>query len=111
MDLVKTVKDLPFSWKKSEFAIWKFKFLACRNYQRCFEILTDDNMVAPRHDATLDPKTDADAIITRYQNSKAYMLLSLSICPSDTVTFGAVPNATAEEIPVGDLKKAWNNIA
>jgi hypothetical protein len=66
--------------------------------QKCYEILMDDNMIAPRHDEKLDPKTDVDAICARAQNAKAYMLLSLSISPSDTVSFGAVQNATTEEI-------------
>jgi hypothetical protein len=107
VDEVKSVKGLPFSGQKSEFAIWKFKFLACCIYQKCYEILMDDNMIAPRHDEKLDPKTDKDAINARTQNAKTYMLLSLSISPTDTVTFGAVQNATIEELPTGDAKKSW----
>jgi hypothetical protein len=82
---------------KSEFAIWKFKFLACCIYQKCYEILMDDNMIAPRHDYKYDPKTDVDDINAKAQNAKAYMLLILNISPSDTATFGAVQNVTTEE--------------
>jgi hypothetical protein len=110
MDKVKTVKGLPFSGKKSEFAIWKFKFLACCSYQKCYEILMDDNMIEPRYDVQLDPKTDKNDINARTQNAKAYMLLSSSISPTDTVTCRAVQNATTKELPTGDAKKAWKNI-
>jgi hypothetical protein len=79
MDEVKTIKILSFSGKKSEFPIWKFKFLAYCSYQQFFEILMDDNMIAPRYNLILDPKTDADAIKARTQNAKAYMLFSFSI--------------------------------
>jgi hypothetical protein len=50
----------------------------------------DDNMIAPRHDKKLDPITHTDAINDRAQNAMAYMLLTLSISPSDTVTMEAV---------------------
>jgi hypothetical protein len=110
MDKVKTVKGLPFSGKKSDFALWKFLFLACCSYQNCYEILMDDNLIAPRYDEQLAPKTEKNAINARTQNSKACMLLSLSISPTDTVTFGAVQNATTEELPTGDAEKVWKNI-
>jgi hypothetical protein len=38
------------------------------------------------------------------------MLLSLSISPSDTITFNAVQNAVLTELPSGDAKQAWKNI-
>jgi hypothetical protein len=55
-------------------------------------------------------KTDADAIKAKTQNVKAYMLLTLSMSPSNTITFGAIQNVPTEELPTGDAKKAWKNI-
>jgi hypothetical protein len=67
-------------------------------------------MISPRHDLVLNPKSDADAISARTQNAKAYMLHSLSISPSNTIAFGAIQNATTEELPTWDAKKICKNI-
>jgi hypothetical protein len=42
----------------------------------------------------------------QYGNSN----LSLCISASDTITLNAVQNATIDELPTGDAKKAWQNI-
>jgi hypothetical protein len=62
--------------------------------------------------AFLDPKDPRAMLlmVTSNQNGKAYMLLSLSISPSDTLTFNAVQNAVSTELPSGDAKQAWKNI-
>jgi hypothetical protein len=108
MDEIKSVKSLPFSGKKSEFPVWKFKFLACCENQKCEGILLDPQVVAPNYMAFLDPTNQGDVLLMdiREQNGKAYMLLSLSISPSDTITI----NAVTADLPSGDAKQAWNNI-
>jgi hypothetical protein len=62
--------------------------------------------------AFLDPTNQGDVLLMdiRKQNGKAYMLLSLSISPSDTITFNAVQNAVTTDLPSGDAKQAWKNI-
>jgi hypothetical protein len=99
MDEIKSDKSLLFSGKKSEFPIWKFKFLACCAYQKSDEILLDPQVHAPNYLAILDPTNQGDVLLMeiRKQNGKAYMLLILSISPSDTITFNAVQNAVTTE--------------
>jgi hypothetical protein len=36
----------------------------------------EDNILAPMHDAKLDPKADVNKINARAKNAKTYMLLS-----------------------------------
>jgi hypothetical protein len=112
MDEIKSVKSLPFSGKKSEFPVKIFRFLACCAYQKCEDILLDPQALAPSFTQYLDPTDPIDMILMerRKQNGKAYMLLSLSISPSDTITFNAVQNAVSAYIPSGDVKQAWKNI-
>jgi hypothetical protein len=43
----------------------------------------------------------------RKQNGKSYMLFSLSISPSDTITYNAVQSAVSTDLPSGDAKQAW----
>jgi hypothetical protein len=59
MDEVKSVKSLPFSAKKSEFPVWKYKFLACCAYQKCDQILLNDNYHSPDSLEILDIKVAA----------------------------------------------------
>ena len=108
----KSVKSLPFSGKASEFPIWKFKFLAMCAYQNCEDILIDDTYVITKEDptVTLTSTETAAREAAIKQNKTAFMLLSLCITPSDTITFGAVQNAKTDELPKGDAKKAWHNI-
>jgi hypothetical protein len=84
----------------------KVKFLACCAYQKCDEILLDPQVLAPDFSMVLDPADPIEAILLerRQQNGKAYMLLSLCISPSDTITFNAVQNAISTELPSGDAK-------
>jgi hypothetical protein len=112
MDEVKSVKSLPFSGKKSEFPVWKFKFLACCAYQKCEQILLNDNYEAPDSQEILDIKVAADrqAMERTVANTKAYMLLSLCIPPNDTITFNAIQNAVTQELLSGDAEQAWKNI-
>jgi hypothetical protein len=46
----------------------------------------------------------------RKQNGKAYMLLSLSISPSDAITLNAVQNVVTNELPSGVSKQPCKNI-
>jgi hypothetical protein len=112
MDEIKSDKSLPFSVKKSEFPVWKFKFLACCAYQNCEEILLDPQALAPGFAQYLDPADPIDMILIegRKQNGKAYMLLGLSTSPSDTITFNAAQNAVSADLPSGDAKQSWKNI-
>jgi transposase InsO family protein len=110
MDDIRAVKSLPFSGKKSDFMIWKAKFLAICVYHQCADILTDENVVAPAAAAVLDPNVPAEAteLLLRAQNKKAYMLLTLSI--TDKVSYDAIINANTTELPSGDAKLAWSHL-
>jgi hypothetical protein len=57
----------------------------------------------------LDLTDTGDLQLLNY-NGKAYMLLSLSISPSDSITFNAVQNPLSDRLPLGDTKQAWKNI-
>ena len=110
MDDIKTIKNLPFSGKKSDFKLWKFKFLAICGFQKCQQILIDKTAIAPKFDKVLDPTKDRDVLLENYrnQNTKAYMFLT--ICITDAITFEAVQNAVTDNLPTGDAKLAWKNI-
>jgi hypothetical protein len=66
----------------------------------------------PYFSAQLDIKDPGFMLLLDYrkQNGKAYMLLSLSISPSDTITLNAVQNAFTTELPSGDAKQSWKII-
>jgi hypothetical protein len=49
-------------------------------------------------------------MVRRVANTKAYMLLSLSFSPNDTITFNAIQNAVTQELPSGEAKQAQKNI-
>jgi hypothetical protein len=110
MDDIKNVKGLPFSGKRKDFKIWHFKFLAFCALHQCKEILTDPKLKAPRHDAVLDLSKDSDKakLVIKKQNIKAYLLLTLSV--TDPISYEAIQNATTEELPDGDAKKAFANL-
>jgi hypothetical protein len=84
----------------------------CCAYQKCQQILADDIFKAPKSDAVVDKTIAADAILleTGAQNSKAYMLLSLCIIASDSLTFEAIQNAVTDDLPTADAKFTWQNI-
>ena len=81
-------------------------------YQSCEDILTDDTCKIEKEDpaVTLTSAEQALQDEAKKQNKTAFMLLSLSISPSDTTTFGAIQNAKTDDLPKGDAKKAWKNI-
>jgi hypothetical protein len=60
----------------------------------------------------LDTTGPGDVLLkdARRQNGNAYMLLSFSFSPSETITFNTVQNAVSTELPSGDAKQAWKNI-
>jgi hypothetical protein len=107
MEEIEAIKSLPFSGKKNEFALWKFKFLACCTFHKCQSILIDDNVTAPEASKTLGAN-DTVELDHRNQNDKAYMLLTLSI--TDPITFEAIQNALTTDLPGEDAKQAWKNI-
>ena len=110
MDDIKSIKNLPFSGKKSDFKLWKFKFQAICGYQKCQQILIDDLAIAPNSLRVLDLTSPKDIELDNYrtQNIKAYMFLT--ICITDPMTFEAIQNATTSDLPGGDEKLAWKNI-
>jgi hypothetical protein len=63
MDEIKSVKSLPFSGRKGEFSVWKFKFLACCAYQKCDQILLDKNLKAPKFEEPLDETIPKDKVL------------------------------------------------
>ena len=77
MDDIKSIKNLPFSGKKSDFKLWKFKFQAICGYKKCQQILIDDLAIAPSSLRVLDLTNTKDLTLDNYrtQNIKTYKLL------------------------------------
>jgi hypothetical protein len=100
-------------FQEGTWSFWfgKSSFLACYAYQKCDQILLDIDIQSPPFDSHLNIKDSGDWILFDYtkQSLKAYMLLSLCVSPSGTITFNPVQNSTADALPSGDIKQKWKN--
>ena len=100
-------KQMKFSGKRSEFALWKDRFLARCCMKDCDEVVTKDGLV-PKDSDVLDPTNDADKIKYRSDNKKAYGYLVNLI--NDPASISAVIGAKTTDLPRGCVRTAFKNL-
>ena len=103
----KSIRTIPFSGKKSEYIIWRARFLSFAQIRGCKQILMGTTSV-PNANVTLTKGIDDAEIKIRHLNAVAYSMLNMAV--SDPVSFGAVYNAQTLELPDGDAAQAIENL-
>ena len=99
-------KLMKFTGKRSDFALWKDRFLAHCCMKDCDEVVTTDNLV-PKDSDVLDPK-DKDLIKYRKNKKMAYGFLVNMI--SDPASINAVVGAKTTDLPRGCVRTAFKNL-
>ena len=99
-------KIMKFTEKRSDFALWKDRFLAHCCMKECDEVVTTDNLV-PKDSDVLDPK-DTDKIKYRKDNKMAYGFLVNMV--SDPASINAVVGAKTTYLPRGCVRTTFKNL-
>src|SRR5210317_239665 len=109
-DLVlKSVKVIEFSGKKTDCPVWLRKFKAFAT-TRLFKDILLGKVTVPDDSVTIDPSTEdgKKLLKLREKNKEAYM--TLVMCCMDNVCLGAVDAARTEKFVEGNAKLVWENL-
>ena len=96
-----------FTGKRSDFALWKDRFLAHCCTKDYDEVVIKDDLV-PKDSEVLDPKLDVDKIKYRKDNKLAYGYLINLI--NDPSSLNAVIGAKTTDLPRGCVRTAFKNL-
>ena len=99
-------KLMKFTGKRSDFALWKDRFLAHCCMNDSDEVVTTDNLV-PKDSDVLDPK-ERNKIKYRKDNKMAYGFLVNMV--SDPAIINAVIGAKTTDLPRGCVRTAFKNL-
>ena len=102
---LKTIHVLPFNDKHDKWHMWLRKFLA-RGIKRSYKNVLLKKKQVPVHNKSIDPAMEdgKKVLLSRAANNQVYTDLILSCM--DDVSFGAVDEATTDELPNGDVELA-----
>ena len=103
----KSIRTIPFNGKKTDYIIWRARFLSYAQIKGCKQIILGTTSV-PAANVTLVKGIDDAEILVRHLNAIAYSMLNMAV--SDSVSFGAVYNAQTNELPDGDAAQALANL-
>ena len=96
-----------FTGKRSDFSLWRDRFLAYCTMKDFDEVVIQDNLV-PKDSDVLDPKSDKDKIKYRKDNKLAYGHLVNLI--SDPSSINAVLGAKTADLPRGCVRTAFTSL-
>jgi hypothetical protein len=105
----KTICVLPFSGKKDDFTMWSKRFLAIARVCGYRNAMLGKSIV-PKQLDNLDPNDATKVTLIAAQKANAGGYNELIMSCNKEVSFGIVDEAVTEDLPDGDLKKAWDNL-
>ena len=94
----KAIRTIPFNGKKTDYIIWRARFLSFAKIRGCKQILLGTTSI-PDGNKVLTKGIDDAEILIRNLNALAYSVLNIAV--SDAVSFGAVYNAQTKELHDG----------
>ena len=102
-------KLMKFTGKRSDFALWKDRFLAHCCMKDSDEVVTTDNLV-PKDSDVLDPKDPQDKIKIKYRRDNKIAYGYLVNMVSDPASINAVVGAKTTDLPRGCVRTAFKNL-